>query len=112
MDGLWAGMGKTCVAGKEARVPHEGGVSASAPLGELFGEGAFVAIGKILEAEVVVDLEHGLVVGGFLQPRGGSLFGAEEADGAATDLVIEGAGGKCKVAIPVEKRILMEGQRG
>ena len=39
----------------------------SLPLEELFGEGAIVAVGGVFEAEVVVDLQEGLVLPEFAE---------------------------------------------
>ncbi len=43
------------------------------PLPKLFREGAVLAIGEVVEAEVLVDLEEGLVLPGFFEVGFGRL---------------------------------------
>ena len=70
------------------------------PLGELFGEGAVFAVGDVLEAEVLVDLEEGLLLPEFFVE--GSLVPAptEEAGGGAADGVAGGAAGELEEGLP------------
>ena len=59
-------------------------------MSQLFGKGAVFAVGEIFEAEVLIDLEQGLVMTDAAQPWLGGLGGAEESQGTALDLVVCG----------------------
>ena len=76
----------------------------------MFGEGAVVAIGGILKAEILIDLNQRLLMTDAAGPLIGRLGGAEEPDGAAPDLVV--GGGVAELAIGVESHaLLVEGER-
>lgn len=61
-------------------------------MGELFGEGAVLAIGEIFEAKVLVELKEGLMLPGEFEVGLGGGEGAEEAFTATFDLLV-GSGG-------------------
>ena len=81
----------------------------SAPLGELLGEGTFCAIAEILEAEIVIELEQGLVVGQAFQEWLGRLLRSEKADAAAFEFLVHG-GVALLVVVPEGEALLVEGE--
>ena len=60
----------------------------SSPLQKLFGKRAVVAVGEILKAEVLIDLEQRLVVADAAVPGLRGLAGSEEAQRAAFHFVV------------------------
>jgi len=57
-------------------------------LGELFGEGTLLAVGEVLEAEVLVELDERLLVGEAAEEGFCSLLAAEKADAAALEFLV------------------------
>ncbi len=67
---------------------------------ELLGKGAVGAIAFVFEAEIVVNLEEGLVLPGFFELRFGLGGLAEEAFAGAFDFLVRAAAGDFLVGGP------------
>lgn len=88
---------------------HSSSFTTLAPLRELFGEGAFFAVGEIFQAEVVIELEKGLLVGEAAHERGCGFFISEEADGGAFEFLV-GGGVTEFVVIFKSESLLVDGE--
>ena len=75
-------------------------VCRGSPFQQLFGKRTRAALGGIFEAEIVVDLEEGLVLPEFFEELAAVGACPEQAGGGAFDGVIGGAGRELAVGGP------------